>query len=188
MSNIKLILIGGSAGSLQVILKLFAGIEKKFPIPVVIILHRTPVAETVLEELLSTKTNLRVREIEEKEKPEPGCLYVCPPDYHILFEQDGSFAFDYSEKVNFSRPSIDVGFQSAADAFGGSLVCILLSGANSDGTEGLAYVKESKGITIVQDPAEAEVSYMPQFAMEHIKVDHIMNTEEIKQFIESLGA
>lgn len=188
MSNVKLILIGGSAGSLQVILKLISTIGKEFSIPVVILLHRTPTAEKLLEELLSTKTNLKVKEIEEKERPEPGHLYVCPADYHILFEPDGSFTLDYSEKVNFSRPSIDVGFQSAADAFGEHLVCILLSGANSDGAEGLAYVKESKGITIVQDPAEAEVSYMPQFAMEYMKVDHIMNTEEIKQFIKGLGA
>ena len=185
-SGTRLIIIGGSAGSLQVIFKLFTGMKDHYPIPVVIIIHRNQAVEALLEELLSAKTGLPVKEIEEKEQPQPGWLYLCPPDYHLLFEKDESFTLDYSEKVNFSRPSIDVVFQSAADVYGSSLVCILLSGANSDGAEGLAYVRSRKGITIVQDPGEAEVSYMPQQALLRDKADHVLTTIEIRSFIESL--
>lgn len=183
----RLVVIGGSAGSLQVILKLFTDIQPGYPVSVVIVVHRSQTTELLLEDLIAYKTSLQVKEVEEKEKPEPGWLYLCPPDYHLLFEEDGSFALDYSEKVNFSRPSIDVTFQSAADVFGSSLVCILLSGANSDGAEGLAYVKHRKGITVVQDPDEAEVSYMPLQALLREKADHVLTTAEIKSYIEKLA-
>ncbi|MEO5563683.1 MAG: chemotaxis protein CheB [Chitinophagaceae bacterium] len=186
MNSARLIIVGGSAGSLQVILKLFTGLAEAYPIPVVIVVHRTQGAEPFLEELLSAKTGLPVKEAEEKEKPQPGWLYLCPPDYHLLFENDESFTLDYSEKVNFSRPSIDVVFQSAAEVFGSSLVCILLSGANSDGAEGLSYVKSKHGITIVQNPQEAEVSYMPLQALQLKEADYVLNTPEIRSFIESL--
>jgi two-component system, chemotaxis family, protein-glutamate methylesterase/glutaminase len=185
-TGIRLIILGGSAGSLQVILKLFTGMEAYYPIPVVVVLHRSQTADLALEELIGYKTSLRVKELEEKEKPEPGCLYLCPPDYHLLIEEDWSFTLDYSEKVNFCRPSIDVTFQSAADVFGESLVCILLSGANADGAEGLAYVKQKKGITIVQHPDEAEVSYMPEQALLRKKADYVLTTAEIRNFIENL--
>lgn len=186
MPSIRLIIIGGSAGSLQVILKLFAGLEQNYPLPFVIIAHRSQSNDLLLEELISFKTNLQVKEIEEKEKPEPGYVYICPPDYHLLFENDESFTLDYSEKVNFCRPSIDVTFQSAADVFGEGLACILLSGANADGAEGLSYVKYKKGLTIVQDPDEAEVAYMPQMALQRKKTDYVLKTAGIRSFIESL--
>jgi two-component system chemotaxis response regulator CheB len=182
----KIILIGGSAGGLQAIFKVFTGLKDINHIAIVIILHRSQVTEQGLEEIITAKTGLPAREIEEKEILAEGWLYICPPDYHLLFEKDRSFTLDYSEKINFCRPSIDVSFQSAADVFGSSLVCILLSGANSDGAEGLAYVKEKKGITIVQDPLDAEVPYMPLQAIHRNSVDHILTTEEIRSFIEGL--
>lgn len=184
--NRRIVLIGGSAGSLQAIFKLFTGIGDIDHMAIIIVIHRSQVAEQGLEEIIAAKTGLRVKEIEEKEIPAGGWLYVCPADYHILFEKDESFTLDYSEKVNYCRPSIDVSFQSAADVFGSSLVCILLSGANADGAEGLAYVKEKKGITIVQNPEEAEVPYMPLQAIHKNIADHILNTEEIRSFIEGL--
>jgi two-component system, chemotaxis family, protein-glutamate methylesterase/glutaminase len=186
MTSIRLVIVGGSAGSLQVILKLFAGLTKDYPLPIVVIVHRSNTIEPLLEELIGSKTGLQVKEIEGKEIPIPGCLYVCPPDYHLLFEMDGSFTLDYSEKVNFSRPSIDVSFQSGADAYGQDLVCILLSGANNDGAEGLAYVKSRRGLTIIQDPLDAEVSYMPQMAIQRKESDFVLKTNEIRSFIESL--
>jgi two-component system chemotaxis response regulator CheB len=162
------------------------GMEDINHIAIVIIIHRSQGGEQGLEEIIEAKTGLPVKEIEEKEIPEAGCLYVCPADYHVLFENDESFTLDYSEKVNFCRPSIDVTFQSAADVFGSSLVCILLSGANSDGAEGLVYVKGKKGIAIVQDPADAEVPYMPLQAIHRNIADHILTTVEIRSFIESM--
>ena len=183
----RLIVIGGSAGSLQVILKLFTDIAGTYPVPIVIVLHRSQRAELLLEELIGYKTGLQVKEVEEKEKPEPGWVYLCPPDYHVLFEKDESFALDYSEKVNFSRPSIDVTFQSAADVFGASLVCVLLSGANSDGAEGLAYVKQKGGITVVQHPDDAEVSYMPQQALLRGEAGYVLDTPALKKFMEGFS-
>ena len=186
ISNTRLIVIGGSAGSLQVILKLFIDLEKSFPVPIILVLHRSQSNELLLEELVALKTGMTVKEADEKEKPLPGHIYICPPDYHLLFERDQSITLDYSEKVNFCRPSIDVTFQSAADVFGEELVCILLSGANADGAEGLSYVKHKKGITIVQNPKEAEVSYMPQMALQRKNSDYVLSTQEMKSFIMSL--
>jgi len=182
----RIVMIGGSAGSLSAIFKLFTGMEDLRNIAVIIIIHRSQAGEQGLEDIITAKTGLPAREIEEKEIPAEGWLYVCPPDYHLLFEKDESFTLDYSEKVNFCRPSIDVSFQSAADVFGSSLVCILLSGANSDGADGLAYVKEKKGIAIVQNPDDAEVPYMPLQAIHRNIADHIFTTDEIRSFIENL--
>lgn len=159
---------------------------ENYPIPVIVIVHRSQSIEPLLEELLSNRTGMQVKEAEEKEIPSGGWIYVCPADYHLLFENDGSFTLDYSEKINFCRPSLDVSFQSAADIFGDGLVCILLSGANADGAEGLAYVKQMGGITIVQNPGEAEVSYMPQMALQRKPTDHVLSTNEIRSFLESL--
>jgi two-component system, chemotaxis family, protein-glutamate methylesterase/glutaminase len=186
ISKARLIIIGGSAGSLQVILKLFTELENTYPVPVVLVLHRSNSNELLLEELLGFKTGMTVKEADEKEKPQRGHIYICPADYHLLFEKDESITLDYSEKVNFCRPSIDVTFQSAADVFGDELVCILLSGANADGAEGLSYVKQKKGTTVIQSPQDAEVSYMPQMALQRKTSDFILTTGEIKSFIQSL--
>jgi two-component system, chemotaxis family, protein-glutamate methylesterase/glutaminase len=185
-SSRRIIIIGGSAGSLQAIFRLFKGIAEINHIAIIIIIHRSQGAEQGLEEIISLKTGLPVKEIEEKEVPKNGTLYIGPPDYHVLFEKDESFALDYSEKVNFCRPSIDVTFQSAADVFGSSVICILLSGANSDGADGLAYVQGKKGIAIVQNPEDAEVPYMPLQAIHRNNADHIFNMDEIRSFIENL--
>lgn len=187
MNQVKLIIIGGSAGSLHVILDILTEIRPGYTIPILIILHRNSIFESSLEELFSTRTSLPIKEVEEKEPVMPGAIYVCPADYHVLLEQDHSFSLDYSERVNFSRPSIDVSFRSAADVFGEGLLCCLLSGANADGVEGLEYVKERGGMVIVQDPATAEVPYMPQHAIARVEVDFILPAAELPNFIKQLG-
>jgi two-component system chemotaxis response regulator CheB len=174
MNDIKLIVIGGSAGSLHVILGLVAAIPYGFPAPLLLVLHRNGLFESSLEELLSSKTSLQIREVEEKDPLTPGTIYTCPADYHVLIEKDHSFSLDYSERVNYSRPSIDVSFKSAADAYGKGLLCLLLSGGNADGAEGLEYVKEKGGVTVVQDPLTAEVPFMPQCAINRTKIDFIL--------------
>src|ERR1700744_5669043 len=108
MKQDKILLIGGSAGSLQVILSVLSALGRGYPMPVVVILHRNNTFESSLEELLASRTELPIREIEEKEPIVPGTVYLCPADYHVLVEQDHSFSLDYSERINFSRPSIDV--------------------------------------------------------------------------------
>jgi two-component system chemotaxis response regulator CheB len=182
----KLIVIGGSAGSLDVLLYIIPRLKKDFPYPIVIVVHRRNANDTVLSNLLATKTDLVVKEIEEKESLCAGTIYTAPGDYHTLLEEDLSFSLDYSERVNFSRPSIDVVFRSMADILGDKLVCILLSGANADGTDGMIYVQKTGGITIAQKPSSAEVYYMPDHAIASHAVQHILNPQEIADFLNHL--
>jgi two-component system, chemotaxis family, protein-glutamate methylesterase/glutaminase len=182
-----LLVIGGSAGSLQVVLSLLAAITEGFPMPVLIVLHRNGVFESSLEDLFSSRTSLPIKEVEEKETLRPGTIYLCPADYHVLLEQDHTFSLDYSERVHYSRPSIDVTFRSAAAVYGPGLICLLLSGGNADGVEGMQYAQERGGLTLVQEPATADVPYMPQQAINHMKPDFILPTAEIPGFIRGLG-
>lgn len=179
MNPVKLIVIGGSAGSLHVILDLLSPLDPGFPIPILIVLHRTGSFESGMEELLAARTRLKSKEVEEKELLMPGTVYICPSDYHVLIERDHSLSLDFSERVHFSRPSIDVTFRSAAEVYGEGLICLLLSGGNADGTEGLDHAKELGATTIVQDPVTAEVSYMPNYAIAHARVDLILRPEDM---------
>lgn len=183
----KLLVIGGSAGSLEVLLQILPELKPEWPLAVIIVLHRKTDSDTLLSELLSTKTSLSVKDAEEKDVLIPGCMYVAPSDYHLLIEPDGSLTLDASEKVHYSRPSIDVTFMSAAEVFGSRLSCLLLSGANVDGAEGLQAVQELGGFTAVQDPGTAEVSYMPKHAINTVKVDKVFNIGEMVAFIKGLN-
>lgn len=182
----RLLIVGGSAGSLQVILGLLTALRAGFPLPVLIVLHRSGVVESSLEDLFSSRTDLPIKEVEEKEPVLPGTVYLCPADYHVLLEKNYTFSLDYSERVHFSRPSIDVSFRSAADVYGPGLISLLLSGGNVDGAEGLQYIQERGGVTIVQDPQTADVPYMPQQAISRVKVDFIVPSEELPDLIKGL--
>lgn len=184
--NDQLIIIGGSAGSLEVLLHILPQLRNDLYIPIVIVLHRKATNDTMLWQLLSSKTKICVREIEEKDNIRKDCIYIAPADYHLLFEKDKTFSLDYSEKVNYSRPSIDVSFQSAAGVYGPSLIAILLSGANADGSIGLNEVVALKGKAVVQDPSTAEVDFMPRAAIAS-GVDHtLMTPDEMVRFINDL--
>jgi len=182
----KLIVIGGSAGSLDIILQLLPLLKEGFEIPVIIVLHRKTVIDSVLTDLLATRTPIPVREIEEKEPVLPGVIYLVPADYHLLIEQERTFSLDDSERVNYSRPSIDVVFQSAAEVYGPDLVCILLSGANADGTEGFRYARERGSVTIAQDPGTAEVRYMPEQAILAGVADFVLDIQSMASFVNAL--
>lgn len=187
MKPVNLIVIGGSAGSLHALLDLITTLGDDFPLPLLVVLHRNSLFESSLELLFSSRTNLLIREVEEKEFILPGTIYICPADYHVLIEKDHSFSLDYSERVNYSRPSIDVSFRSAAEAYGSELACVLLSGGNADGAEGLQYVRERGGVTIVQDPATAEVPYMPQQALLRIQPDCIGQPAAMGRYLKDLA-
>jgi two-component system, chemotaxis family, protein-glutamate methylesterase/glutaminase len=182
----ELLLIGGSAGSLDVLINLLPSLDQKLEFAIVIVLHRKA-GESLLVDLLSDKTKWLVKEAEDKESIERRTIYVAPPDYHLLIEKDKTFSLDFSEKVHFSRPAIDVSFETAAEAYGPALMALLLSGANADGAEGLRHIKQNGGMTIVQDPKEASVSYMPQQAIELTKVDYIAPTPKIINIINRSG-
>jgi two-component system chemotaxis response regulator CheB len=186
--SFRLIMIGGSAGSLQVILKLLPELRLFLPVTIVIILHRKPSHDETLVTLLSTKTSWPVREAEEKEPILPGHIYIAPPDYHLLVESDHTFSLDVSEKVNYSRPSIDITFESAAEVYGPALLAILLSGANADGQQGMHNIKAAGGACIVQHPESAEVAYMPMQAIGNVEIDAVLHAEELAPFLNKLFA
>lgn len=186
MEYCEALVIGGSAGSLDVLLKVLPGLDASLEFPIILILHRKPGKDSILTTLLAAKTQLKVKEIEEKEKAEAGTLYIAPPNYHLLLENDHTFSLDASEKVNFSRPSIDVAFASAAEVYKEHLVGLLLSGANSDGTAGLQNMKKYGGRAVIQNPASAVARYMPEYALEHGEIDHILNPEEMADYINKL--
>lgn len=181
-----MLVIGGSAGSLEVILHVLPHLRPDIDFAIIIILHRRSVGEVTLSDLLVHKTSLPVKEVEEKEPLKRGTIYIAPPDYHLLIEKDKTLSLDYSERVHHSRPSIDVTFLSAADVYGPELAGLLLSGANSDGAEGLLAIKQSGGITAIQDPETAEVAYMPRQATVKMKPDHVLTPQAMIAFINGL--
>lgn len=181
-----LLLIGGSAGSLDVLLKILPGVKSPIAFSIVIVVHRKKSTESALSDLLGTRSSLPVKEIEDKEMMHAGTIYVAPSDYHLLFEKNRMFALDYSEKVNYCRPSIDVSFDSASEVYGPSLVCLLLSGANSDGAAGLKLAKERGALVAAQNPATADSPCMPEEGIKKAGVERILNPEQITGFINSL--
>ena len=183
----KVVIIGGSAGSLDVLLKILPGLAAIPSFALVIVLHRKSGEDTTLEELIAVKTAIPVKEVEDKVLLEAGYIYIAPADYHLLFEKNGELSLDISEKVHYSRPSIDVSFESAADAYGQAVTAILLSGANADGTHGLKTVKEAGGATVVQKPESAEVPFMPANAIGNMQVDYILDPEGLLAFIRGLA-
>jgi len=186
INKYKIMAIGGSAGSLDGVLKIVTALPANTDLSVIIIVHRKNDSESILTDLISTRTNLKVKEIEDKEAITPATVYIAPADYHLLIEDERSFSLDSSEKIHYSRPSIDVSFESVAEVFGKTAIGILLSGANADGAEGLYQIKQAGGFTIVQDPASADVGFMPQQALEIMQPDKILSSSDIAIFIEDL--
>ncbi len=183
----KLVVIGGSSGSLEALLTMLPKLRADLPLGVVIVLHRNNQSDNALVELFASRTSLIVKEADEKDILKAGTIYIAPPDYHLLLEQDGSLSLDASAKVNFSRPSIDVTFSSAAAVFGKYLTGILLSGANSDGANGMAIIKKKGGRIIVQDPNEALVAYMPARAIKENDVEEVFGALELAELINSIS-
>lgn len=182
----ELLIIGGSAGSLDVLLKVLPGLSDHLHFAIILVLHRKSGKDSMLTDLLSTRTRLHVKELEEKEEIKAANIYIVPPNYHLLIENDKTFSLDASEKVNFSRPSIDVTFESASEVYAENLVCLLLSGANHDGTYGLKKVKENGGRAYIQNPDYASAPYMPEYAGNHVEIDSVLDVEVMADFINQL--
>jgi len=158
-------IIGGSAGSLDVILKIIPLLPLLPDLFYILVVHRKNDADSILPQLIASRTTLNVKEVEDKEPITGGTIFIAPPDYHLLLENNTEFSLDTSEKLHHSRPSIDISFESVADVYGEHAIGILLSGANADGAEGLKIIQDRGGLTIVQDPQTADVPYMPQQAI-----------------------
>jgi two-component system, chemotaxis family, protein-glutamate methylesterase/glutaminase len=160
--DIEAIVIGGSAGALDALGAILPAFPAGFGVPIAVVLHLPPTKASHLVEVLAAKCALEVSEPDDKEPLAPGHVYVAPPNYHLLIEQRRVFSLSVDGLVHFSRPSIDVLFESAAEAYGPGLVGVLLTGANEDGAQGLASIKKAKGATIVQSPDTAPVPTMPR--------------------------
>jgi len=187
ISKTRLIVIGGSAGSLQVIMEMIKNLDNNLGFPIVLVVHRKAQSTSILPTLLQQFTTMQVLEVEDKTEIENGKIYIVPADYHMLFEDTNKVSLEASEKMNYSRPSINVTFKSAAETFGDSVIGILLSGANADGVEGLCYIKRNKGKVWIQDPETAEVDYMPRQATQQIDYDLLIEPKNLAECINNLN-
>jgi len=162
------IVIGGSAGSLDALLAIVTALPDALAIPIVVALHLSPTQPSVLPELLSRMCRRTVREVEDKQALQRAAIHVAPPNYHVLVERGRTLSLSVDAPVHFSRPSIDLLFESAADALGPAVVGVLLSGANEDGARGLRRIRDAGGTAVIQDPATAPHPEMPAAALRWI--------------------
>ncbi len=182
----KAVIIGGSAGSFQVITRILSSIPANFPLPVLLSLHRLKHVRSGFVEALSIKSAIQVIEPFDKDQIKPGKAYLAPANYHMFIELGNKIALSTEPPVNHSRPSIDLSFVTAAQVYREKLVGIILSGANKDGAFGLKKIKDYGGITIVQDPEECQVKTMTESSLKLTKVDHIFKTEQIIRYLQNL--
>ncbi len=180
------VVMGASAGGLDVLSMILPALRAELPVPVMVVLHISPHSDSFLVTYLDQMSKVKVVEAADKAMMEPGKVYFAPPDYHLMAERDGSLSLSNEEKVNYSRPSIDVLFETALWVFGSGLIGVLLTGANWDGAKGMELIHKKGGYTIIQDPATASMPRMPEAAMEKFMPDAILRAEDIGQAINKL--
>jgi two-component system, chemotaxis family, protein-glutamate methylesterase/glutaminase len=180
------VVIGVSAGGVDALRTILPCLPGQFPVPVIVVQHRGPGGDDFFVRYLDRLCTIRVKEAEEKEVATSGTIYLAPADYHLLVEDDRTFSLSLENRVRFARPSIDVLFESAADVYGSRLIGIILTGANNDGSHGLAVIKRRGGLTVVQDPAAAEAEAMPRSALESTEVDFVLPLTAIGPFLFNL--
>ena len=181
------VVIGASAGGVEVLSMLLSALSASCRLSFIIVLHIPRERPSLLSEVFGSRCALPVREAEDKEPIQPGTVYFAPPDYHLLIDRGPAFALSTDEPVHFSRPSIDVLFDSAADIYGERLVGVILTGANQDGAEGLAAIGDAGGRTVVQDPVSAAVAYLPEAALRAGPVDCVLSMEQLRDLFAAWG-
>ncbi|MBI4474164.1 MAG: chemotaxis protein CheB [Acidobacteria bacterium] len=187
MKPFRIVTVGTSLGGFEALALVLARLPKSFPVPVAVVQHRSIEDSDAIVALLARETELRVEEVEDKTEFKPGHVYVGPPNYHLLVEQD-HFELSMDPPVMFARPSIDVLFESAAESCHDGVVGVLLTGMSRDGAAGAARIKECGGIVIVQDPNSAEGSVMPAAAVSSVAVDKVLPLTEIAPYLVELCA
>jgi two-component system chemotaxis response regulator CheB len=185
-NSYKAVVIGGSAGSFQGIVKILAQLPPNFPVPIIMALHRLKHVRNGFVEALSLKSVAQVVEPCDKEPIKKGSVYLAPSNYHLSVELGNYFALSTEEMVNNSRPAIDITLGTAAYVYRDKLIGILLSGANRDGGQGMKFIKDKGGVTIVQEPDECMIDAMPRAAMALTRVDHVMRVDQIVDFLKEL--
>jgi len=182
----KAVIIGGSAGSFQVVTKILNSLPANFRLPVLLSLHRLKHVRSGFVEALSIKSAIQIIEPNDKDPIKSGKAYLAPANYHMYIELGNRISLSTEEAVNHSRPSIDLSFITAAEAYREKLIAIILSGANKDGAYGIKKVKDYGGLTIVQDPIECQVKTMTEASIKMTKIDHIYSTNQIIRFLNKL--
>lgn len=186
MSDYKAVVIGGSAGSFALVLKMLSRLKPTFDLPIIICMHRLKHIRSGLLESLNVKSKLPVVEPNDKDKIEHGKVYLAPSNYHMFIEFDGTVSLSIEDMNNHSRPSIDYTLSSASVAYRDKCLGIILTGANKDGAKGLKDIADKKGFTIVQDPATADVDTMPKSALKIMKPDLILSPDGIIDYLNNL--
>ena len=185
--RIEAIVIGASAGGVEALGLILPSLPAKFRPAVLIVLHLPRERPSLLVEIYEKRCALPIREADDKEPIEPGTIYFAPPDYHMLVERNRQIALSTEEPVHFSRPSVDVLFESAADAFGSRLLGVILTGANEDGAAGLHAIHRAGGVTVVQQPDSAKVPLMVVSALQRNPADFVLSLPEIAELLKGLG-
>lgn len=187
-NSYKAVVIGGSAGSFQGVVKILAQLPKGFPLPIIMCLHRLKHVRNGFVEALSIKSVVQVTEPNDKETIKKGNVYLAPANYHMSVELGNHFALSTEEMLNNSRPSIDITLGTCAFAYKEKLIGILLSGANKDGALGMKYIHERGGLTIVQEPTECMIDTMPRSALAITQIDHVLRIDQIVEFLKELDS
>lgn len=177
------LVIGGSAGSFPLVNRILECLQPDYRLPVILCLHRLKDKREGFKEALQIKSRIPVSEPDDKTVIVPGHAYVAPANYHLLIEKPDLFALSTTELVQYSRPSIDVLFESAADIYRDRLIAVVVSGANKDGANGIRRIKSKGGLCIVQDPAESSMSTMPEAAIKAAAIDHIVKMDELIELL-----
>jgi two-component system chemotaxis response regulator CheB len=188
LGNIEAVVIGCSAGGIEALSVVLPALPAALRAAVFVVVHLPPERPSLLVNIFRPKCVVQVREAEDKEPVIPGTVYFAPPDYHLLIDTGPRLALSTDELVNFSRPSIDVLFESAADVYGKRLMGVILTGGNSDGSKGLAAIQSAGGTVVVQDPAEARAPLMVNSALERTTPDFVLSLQEIAGLLQSLAA
>ena len=187
MIDRRVVVVGASWGGMYAVGRLLGNLRPDSPLTILVAQHRAPDSpDQVLVRYLQARSPLPVREAEDKDEVEPAHVFVAPPDYHLLVEP-GHLALSVDAPVMFSRPSIDVLFESAADSYGSATVAVVLTGANDDGSRGVCMVHERGGLTLVQDPLTAERREMPDAAIATGVVDQVLTVEQIASVLNEVG-
>jgi two-component system, chemotaxis family, protein-glutamate methylesterase/glutaminase len=183
--NIQAVAIGGSAGSIKVLINFFSSLPS-LQVPIFLVIHRHKASSKDLADYFDRLTDMKVQEGVDKEPIKNGTVYLAPACYHMMVDEDKLVSLSVDSPVEYAIPSIDVTFESVANVYKENTAAILLTGANEDGTNGLKTVKEYGGICIVQDPNEAEYSIMPNSAIDNVQIDYIYSIEEMRKYLMSL--
>ena len=186
LPRVEAIVVGASAGGVEALLSVLGPLRSGFVLPIIVVLHLPEERRSQLAEVFARRLDMPVHEAIDKQGLAAGTVYFATPGYHLSVEQDRSLSLSLEDRVHYSRPSIDYLFESAADAYGSKLAAVLLTGANHDGARGLAQVKRRGGLTIVQDPQEAQVATMPQAALNIQQPDHVLTLNGIGRLLVEL--